>query len=295
MQGIRICLFSLLLLSRLYAQEKDLLGWVTDSTQESVKVVGAFKSTRVINGHSMEQLPAGQLDLRFLHRFGTLQQGFEDFFGLDQATMRFGLDYGISSNLTVGFGRSTYKKEWDAFIKYRILQQEKGGSSVRPVSLVWVSGATINTLDYPDEDPRAIFKYRMGYYNTLIIGRKFSEQFSAQVSPSWVHQNLVDSVNNANNTGALGFGLRYKISRRVALVTDYHWIFTGKQPNSYNPLSIGVDIETGGHVFQLHFSNATGMNERAYINETFYKWGRGEIRFGFNLSRIFTVRKNQIN
>lgn len=275
------------------AQEPDLLKGL-DSVPVRQKVTGAFKSTRVINGHSIEQLPAGQLELRFLHRFGTLQQGFEDFFGLDQATMRFGLDYGVTKSLTLGLGRSTYKKEWDAFVKYRLLQQESGSAARIPVTLTWVSGITTSTLDYPDEDPRSEFRYRLGYYHSLLIGRKFSNQFSAQLSPTWVHQNLVDSVSNFNNTGALGIGLRYKLSRRVALVTDYHWIFAGKQPNSYNPFSVGVDIETGGHVFQLHFSNATGMNERAFVNETFYRWGQGEIRFGFNLSRIFTVKKQVI-
>lgn len=276
------------------AQETDLLKGLADSVPARQKVTGAFKSTRVINGHSIEQLPAGQLDLRFLHRFGTLQQGFEDFFGLDQATMRFGLDYGVTNSLTVGFGRSTYKKEWDAFVKYRLLQQEAGPAARVPVTVTWVSGITTNTLDYPDEDPRSEFRYRLGYYHSLLVGRKFSDHFSAQISPTWVHQNLVDSASNFNNTGALGLGLRYKVSRRVALVADYHWIFAGKQPNSYNPFSVGVDIETGGHVFQLHFSNATGMNERAFINETFYRWGKGEIRFGFNLSRIFTVKKKVI-
>lgn len=276
-----------------FAQQEDLLKNVEDSAARKEYITGAFKSTRVINSHSMEMLGKGLLDVRFLHRFGTVENGISNLFGLDEAKMRFGLDYGISKNLTVGIGRSTHKKEWDGFLKYRIVQQSTGPGSF-PASLVWVSGIATNTLAYQKGDVKNQFKYRTGYYHVLIIGRKFNNKFSMQLNPTFVHQNLVDSIKNYNNTWAIGTGVRFKVSHRVAIVADYHCIVAGKQPGTVNPLSIGVDIETGGHVFQLHFSNSRGMNERAFITETTNKWSKGEIRFGFNLSRVFTVVRPKI-
>ena len=144
--------------------------------------------------------------------------------------------------------------------------------------------------------PKHDIENRIGYYHEIIIGRKFNSWFSLQVSPVYVHQNYVDSVSH-NDTWALGIGGRIKLSRRIAFVADYHPILSGREPGTTDPLSLGIDIETGGHVFQLHFSNSQGMNERAFITETTNSWGKGEVRFGFNLSRVFNVgkKKSRIN
>lgn len=266
----------------------DLVKQLGDEKPKKEFVSAAFKSSRVINGHSIEFIGKGVLDVRILHRFGYLDDGISTLFGLDEASMRMGLDYGLAKNLTIGVGRSTLKKELDGFFKYRIIQQSTGpGSS--PVSLVWVSGMTVHTLKwaYPDRDNK--FSSRLGYYHQLIVGRKFNERFSLQLAPLFVHRNLIDSVKNSNDTWALGIGGRMKISKRVALVLDYHPILSGKQEGTYDPLSVGFDIETGGHVFQLHFSNATGMNEKEFITNTTGEFWKGEIRFGFNLSRVFSL------
>ncbi|MBU3714093.1 MAG: hypothetical protein FGM46_04010 [Ferruginibacter sp.] len=286
----------------LKAQETDLLSLV-DSNQQAQKVFvnNAFKSSRVINGHSIEFIGKGILDVRILHRFGTLNSGAVNLFGLDQASMRMGLDYGVNKDLTVGIGRSTELKEFDGFVKYRLIQQSTGSKKSSPVSVVWVSGMTLKTAPWEVPDRKNFFSSRVGYYHQVIVGRKFSENFSAQIAPTLVHLNLVKGINYTNDIFAVGFGARYKLSKRVAFVVDYHQLIN---PNAFkdddeggsdqfntlkNALSIGFDIETGGHVFQLHFSNSTGMNEKAFISNTTSTWGKGQIRFGFNLSRVFTV------
>jgi hypothetical protein len=228
------------------------------------------------------------LDFRILHRFGPVKQGIGDLFGQDQASMRMGFDFGLSNNLTIGFGRTTFKKEYDAFIKYRLIHQEQAGT---PVSLVAVAGTSIFTYKSPDPLKPLTFNDRTGYYAQLIIGRKFNESFSLQLSPTVVYRNMIDPADK-KTIYALGIGARHKISKRVAFVVDYSLVANGLPMSvGTNPLSIGVDIETGGHVFQLHFSNSTGMNERSFITETTNSWSKGEFQFGFNLSRIFSLKK----
>lgn len=268
------------------AQEDLLKGLEAD--QKNNKVSGAFKSSRVINGHSIEMLGAGILDFRILHRFGPVKQGIGDLFGLDQASMRMGFDFGLTNDLTIGFGRTTFKKEYDAFIKYRLVQQSQTGT---PVSLVAVAGASVFTYKSPDPLKPFTFNDRSGYYAQLIVGRKFNDAFSMQLSPTLVYRNMIDP-GDKKTIYALGIGARHKISKRVAFVVDYSLVANGLPMSvGTNPLSIGVDIETGGHVFQLHFSNSTGMNERSFITETTNKWSKGEFQFGFNLSRVFNLKK----
>ena len=284
--------FFLLFLYLTSFSQEDLLQALGKDSATKEYITSAFKSSRVINGHSMEFIGKGVLDFRILHRFGPVNQGIEEFFGLDQASMRMGFDYGLSKNLTIGIGRSTLQKELDGFIKYRLIHQSKGpGSS--PVSLVLVTGMTIITQENDDPAKDVTFSDRSAYYYQAIVGRKFSQRFTLQLSPTLVHRNEVQ-LNDDNDTYALGIGSRFKLSKRVAFVVDYFYVFNGlPKEQNYNPLSVGVDIETGGHVFQLHFSNASGMNERAFITETVNDWGKGEIQFGFNLSRVFNIGKKK--
>ncbi|MCB0530010.1 MAG: hypothetical protein KDC61_11745 [Saprospiraceae bacterium] len=277
------------------AQSGGLLS-LLDEQYSLDRVTNAFKSPRVINTHSMEMLSPGTMDFRILHRFGEVSQGAYQLFGLDQASMRLGLDFGITSNLSAGVGRSTAKKEVDGFLKYRILWQSTGRRNI-PVSVVWVSGMTVNGLSDPIgiEGVPVTFSRRLGYYHELIIGRKFNEWFTLQVSPTLIHNNLVANRLVPNELYAVGIGGRAKFTKRIAFVWDYTYVINRFPANlNYNPLSIGFDIETGGHVFQLHFSNAVGMNERAYISDANSNWLKGEIRFGFNLSRVFQLVKRNI-
>jgi hypothetical protein len=284
-----------LLLNQLIFAQGDLLSLVEKKDEKKKEyITNAFKSTRVINGHSMEFVGKGVMDVRILHRFGPVNSGFNNLFGLDQANMRFGFDYGVLKSLMVGIGRSNVGKEWDGYIKFRPIWQAEGGTWPWPVSVVIVTGGTITTAPWADPNRKNFFTSRMAFYNEVIIGRKFSERFSLQVSPLLVHRNIVALATDKNNIYAVGIGARFKLSRRTAFVVDYHYIASGLDKTVYkDPLSVGFDIETGGHVFQLHFSNATGMNEKAFITNTTNQWGKGEIRFGFNLSRVFTVAKSQ--
>lgn len=272
-----------------YSQEKGLLDELGEDQQTEI-VTSTFKSPRVIHSHSVEMLQKGVLDFRILHRFGPVNGGAYEFFGLDAATMRLSFDYGIMNNLTVGVGRSTRNKELDGMLKYKIFSQTTGKKNF-PVSIVWTSGMMINTLHDPFGDAiQANFTRRLAFYHELIIGRKFSDKFSAQLTPTLLHRNITVTSVDPNTYYGLGFGARYKVSNRVAIVIDYVHSFN-RFPGKliYDPLAIGVDIETGGHVFQLHFSNAIGMNERSFLTDPNTDWTKGNIMFGFNLSRVFQI------
>ncbi len=285
-----ICLASLLAFMPVRAQELDLLSMIEPEEQPVERVRNAFKATRVINGHSIEMLAGGVLDFRILHRFGRLNDGSYELFGLDQASIRLGLDYGINDWLTVGVGRSTFRKEIDGLVKAKLVWQTSGGKSF-PFSVVAVEGITMNTLKFADPERTNYFSSRLAYYHQLIIGRKFSDRISFQLSPTMVHRNLVDSFSTRHDLFALGAGGRIKITNRLAFTFDFfpvldNWI----HDTDYNhPLSVGFDIETGGHVFQLHFTNTRGMDERAFITDTEGRWSDGDIHFGFNISRVFTL------
>jgi len=312
------------------AFSQDLLKLVNDSSSKKEYVTRAFKSTRVIMGQSMEMLGKGVMDVRILHRFGYINSGLYDFFGWDQgAQMRFGFDFGLSKNFMIGVGRTSLDKEYDALFKWRPLQQSKGpGSS--PVSILLTGDFTVNTTKseqyfiFPNRLPAFTkvaqgsdtvnmpvtygFDDRWSFYSGVIIGRKFSENFSLQLTPEVVLHHIYalrpSSALDINYAGqrdqvgtntifALGVGARYKLSKRIAFVVDYHHVFSGWNQDDgvdyQDPLSVGFDIETGGHVFQLHFSNAIGMNEKAILGGTTDKWSKGDVRFGFNLSRVFTI------
>jgi len=306
---IAALLFSIVGFNSAFAQDDLLSGLEEKNPKEYIN--NAFKSSRVINGHSMEFIGKGVLDTRILHRFGLINSGFNNLYGLDQANMRIGFDYGLGKDLTIGIGRSNVGKEYDGFIKYRVVHQSVGGKHHSPVSVVLITGMTLNSTPWANPDRKNYFSSRLGFYNQIIVGRKFTEAFTLQVSPTHVHLNLVPTNADLNDVFAVGTGARIKISRRTAFVVDYHYILKDFSKNLFlgddddddnnavsgnlqidkyvNPLSVGFDIETGGHVFQLHFSNSTGMNEKAFITNTSNKWGKGEIRFGFNLSRVFTV------
>ncbi len=288
-------LFLLLMISALtsFAQDdEDLLGGLEEEKPKKEYVYNAFKSSRVIMSHSMEMLRPGILDFRILHRFGNVNQGLKELFGLDQATIRLGLDYAITSDLTVGVGRAGYKKELDGFIKYRPIQQAKGPKAL-PFSLVLVGGSSINTLPWKDPTRKNYFSSRMSYYGQMILGRKFNESFTLQLMPTIVHQNLVTTAKDPNDLYAAGIGGRIKLSKRISLNCDYYYVVNRNEEIAgfHNPLSVGFDIETGGHVFQLHFTNAIGMNERVFLTETNNDWGDGDIQFGFNISRAFQIKK----
>lgn len=250
-----------------------------------------FKTTRLINGHTVENVGKGVLDIKISHRFGKVNGGGYNLFGLDNATMRMGGDYGITNRLMVGIGRSTFEKTYDAFFKYKVLRQSTGKKRM-PITLSYVPTIALKTLKSFDTSRKNYFSSRLFFTHQLIIGRKFSEQTSLQLMPTYTHRNLVTLASEPNDLIAIGIGGRQKLSKRVSLNAEYYYQLPDyKLAGTTNALSIGFDIETGGHVFQLHFTNSQGMSERTFITETTGKWGKGDIFFGFNISRVFTIGK----
>jgi hypothetical protein len=243
-------------------------------------------ATRLVNTHATEHLGKGEFDFRILHRFGPLNGGFKTMYGLDQAQMRLALDYGLSEHLSVGIGRSTLFKEYDAFVKCRLLRQ--GVENRYPISAVWVSGMFLNSLRWAVPDRDNLFSSRLAYAHQLLMSRRFGKRFMAQLTPGMVHRNLVATNQQDNDIWFLGLGGRMNLSQRFTLVADYqHRIAGNWEENRANPLTLGLDINTGGHVFQLHVSTARGMNERAHLTETEAGGTISGLRFGFNLSRVF--------
>lgn len=272
--------------------QDDLLSLIDDDKPKKEFVEYSFKSSRVIMSQSMELIRPGVLDFRILHRFGNINGGAYELFGLDNATMRMGFDFGLTKNLMIGIGRSTNKKELDGFIKYRLIHQAKQGGL--PFSVLISAGSSLNTLKFTDTARKNYFSSRMAYYGQAIIGSKLSEGFTIQVMPTVVHRNLVASVEDPNDLFAAGVGSRLRLSRRISLNVDYYYrINPNEADGTKNPFSVGFDIETGGHVFQLHFTNAVGMNEKVFLTETTNDWAKGDIQFGFNISRSFQIKKKK--
>ena len=252
-----------------------------------------FKTTRLINGHTVENVGKGVMDVKISHRFGKVNGGGYELFGLDNATMRMGFDFGLTNYLMIGIGRSTFQKTYDAFFKVKLLRQSKGKRNM-PVTVSYVPTIALKTLRFDDTSRKNYFSSRLFFTHQLLIGRKFSESTSLQIMPTYSHRNLVQSVAEPNDLLALGIGGRQKLSKRVSLNFEYYYqLPLYKLLNTTNSLSVGFDIETGGHVFQLHFTNSQGMSERTFINETTGLWEKGDIFFGFNISRVFTIGKRK--
>ncbi len=272
----------------------DLLNMLNQETQQTRRkeiTTATFKTTRIVNGHSIENVGAGVLDLRFNHRFGRLNQGAKDLFGLDNAYIRIGLEYGIWDRLMVGVGRSSIGKEYDGFLKYKLLQQSTGGKNM-PITLSLFTSMVINTEPWADPTRQNYFSSRLYYTHQLLIARKFSEGLSLEINPTYVHYNLAPSGTLKNDFYSIGIGGRQKIGKRMSLNVEYYYQLSDyKLPGTTDALSVGIDIETGGHVFQLLFSNSRLMNDKSFITQTTGKWGDGDIHFGFNLSRVFTIKK----
>lgn len=290
---IRWLIFFLLLTCQARAQD-DLMNLLNKETPPASPdyTIGTFKSTRLINGHSVETRAKNVLEFVISHRFGTLNSTSYQFFGLDDAEIRLGLDYGVTDRLNIGIGRNSFQKTFDGFVKYKVLRQSSGSRQV-PVSIVLFASVAVNSLRSPEFPENTVFSDRLAFVYEGIIARKLSQQFSLQLSPTWVHRNFVLNSGERNDIFALGIGGRYKLTKRVALNVEYYYRVSESPSAFHNSLAIGFDIETGGHVFQLHFTNSRGMIEKAFITETTGNFFRGDIHFGFNISRSFNLVKKQ--
>jgi hypothetical protein len=266
--------------------QDDLLSELSkDDKQSADPVLATFNGTRIINGHSVETKPKGALEFIITHRFGTLNSGGYNMWGLDDAFIRIGLEYAITDRLGIGYGRSSVDKTYDYYLKYKLLQQQEG----MPVTVTAFGSASYNAsmnVTFPELKTSD----KMSYVAQAHIARKFSDRLSLQVSPTYLHRNTVDQDIASNDLLALGFGGRVKVSKIVALVGEYYLRLNEKSENPFNnSMGLGIEFDTGGHIFHLVFTNSRGMVERPFLAETEGDFFDGDIHFGFNITRTFQL------
>lgn len=276
-----------------FAQDLDSLlqGFMEEETEYTT---ATFKATRILNGHSVEQMDEGQMDFRISHRFGLVNSGAYEFFGLDQAHIHLSFEYGIKDWIMVGIGRGTFEKTIDGFTKIKLLRQSTGLREM-PLSVSYMGGIYVNGLKWSDTERENYFWQRLDYAHQILIARKFSPALSLQLAPSYLHQNLVVTAADPNDIFALGAGGRLKLSKRISINAEYYYLFIPDNETLsspiYNPFSLGIDIDTGGHVFQIILTNSVGMTENAFLGHTLGRWLDGDIHLGFNISRVFQLKK----
>ncbi len=298
LNALSICLVLVLPLQS-FAQD-DLMSMLEDeveSTDDS-RVYATFKTMKAVNFHTIEMVKKKSLDFRVTHRFGNMGAtsggGFHNIWGIDNSNdIRISFDYGVTNDLQVGFGRSKRNELIDANIKYRILAQT---AKKTPISLV----ALANFGFTPKRDLNEFFtsaSNRFNYVHQLIIARKFGERFSLELIPTHVYQNLRfkdDSGEDSHSILAVGVAARLKLTQRVALIADYAYIAsdyrrTHASVNYQDPLGLGLEVETGGHVFHITVTNASGIVENNFLLDTRDDWTQGGMKLGFNISRVFNL------
>ena len=286
----------ILMVNFAWAQD-DLLDMLKAENTVSSPVLATFKGTRIITGQSNENIAKKHLNFLILHRFGELKDDawYYSLLGIDAATVRLALDYGITNKLMVGVGRSSVAKIYDFSVKYKLFQQTSGGKKNFPIAISYYGNMGLNTTTFADPTRDNYFTSRLNFCNQLIISKKVTPGISLQITPTFVHRNLVAKTSDPNDVIALGLGGSFKITRSTRFNIEYYPRLTGRDeliPNTNNNfedyLAVGVDIETGGHVFQLMFSNSTYMFEQGFVAQTTGKWSDFGIRLGFNLSRTFS-------
>lgn len=278
-------LIILLMLSSFTSYSQNLEDILDEETVETTVITSAtFKGTRILNGHSIETRKKGEFEFLISHRFGRINSGIDDLFGLDESNIRFGFEYAINDDLTIAFGRSSFEKTYDGYVKYKILKQKDDKSF--PFSLVYFGSTTSKTIkDYAPEN-KPTFTNRLTYTNQLLIARKFSTDFSLQLTPTHIHYNTILKDTDDHDIYALGIGSRLKITKRISLNAEYFYTLNSFK-DTRNSLAFGVDMQTGGHVFQLILSNSKSMIEKGFITEGTGDFFKGDIHLGFNISRIF--------
>lgn len=294
-RNLMLLLFTMLSLKAVYAQD-DLLGMLEEEdTEDTVTqyTYATFKGQRVINGQSVELTAKNELTFVIQHRFGEVGGGAYELWGLDQSTIRFGLEYGVFNWLDVGFGRSSYKKTYDGYLKAKLLRQRTGAHPF-PVTVAAFSSVAVSTLKWDQPALPDYFTNRLAFTNQLLIARKFGSAVSIQLSPSYVHRNLVETPQDQNDVYALGVGGRVKLTNRMSVNAEYFYQFDGYNKSvTFDAIAVGIDLETGGHVFQFMLTNSKGMIDPYFIADTTGDITKGGIYLGFNISRVFTLKKEE--
>ncbi len=264
--------------------QNDLLNQLDDENTNIIPVIATFKGTRIVNAQSVELVKPKILEFMIQHRFGSLKNGMYDLFGMDNAAIRFNLEYGINDSVSIGLGRSSLKKTYDIFSKIKLMNQ----SNVFPFSMVIFAKTEIETLKR-ENDISGELVNRLTYDSQFLIARKFNHRFSAQVMPTWIHHNLVKTHDDVHNFYSIGVGGRIKVTKRVSLNADTFFPMGERDSTFVQSWGIGCDIETGGHVFQIMVTNVQGAFESAYTEKASGTIDRMDIYLGFNISRVFAI------
>ena len=269
----------------LSSAQDDLLNEIDTDTIIDNYATAAFKGLKIVNFESTKLVAKEELTFIVSHRFGSIENGFDSFFGLDDAVTRLNFVYGLTDAVNIGVSRSSFQKIYEISAKYRLVRQKENGF---PFTIVGVNSILANSALEKENLPKLEFKDRLGYTMQFLISRKVSPSLSLELAPTFFHDNYVAFDAQHNSQYALGFGARQKISKRWSINMDYGWHLNRADNSPFkNPLSIGFDLETGGHVFQMHFSNAQAMNTNGFLGQATGDWSDGNIYFGFNLSRVF--------
>jgi len=281
-----LLLFLLLSVHFTVFSQDDLMALLNEQVEEPVVYAEAtFKGSRLINGHTVQTRKAKAFEFLISHRFGRLNAGAYELFGIDGANIRLGFEYGLTDRITIGLGRNSFEKTFDSFAKINLLKQSKG-RRVMPLSVAYLTSAALKTLRGQEQFPTVTSK--LVYTHQILIARKFSNLFSLQLMPTLIHRNLILAEQKNSDVYAMGVGGRFKLTRRLSLNAEYYHRFdVPESDTNYNAIAVGVDIETGGHVFQLHLTNSRAMIEKGFITETNGDFFNGDIHFGFNVSRVF--------
>ena len=285
---MKVLAFLILVITPLlqFAQtDNGLLDELESGVRVDRNVSSAFKTLKIVNLESTKL--AAKKDLYFViaHRFGSVSGGAKEFFGFDQSTIRISLWYGLTKWLTIGGSRSSFQKVYDVTAKYKFIQQKIEGF---PVTIVGFNAVSVNTELSRSYIPLLTYGNRLTYVSQILISKKFGRTLSLQIAPTFLHENYVANDLQENSQYGIGGGGRYKISNRVSINADYVYHLNRASNKVFrNPLSLGIDIETGGHVFQVHFTNAQPMYDAGFISAAAGDWTKGDFFFGFNLVRVF--------
>jgi hypothetical protein len=283
----------------LKAQEADSLLKSMDGNSFTGATSSAFKDTRVVLSHSSETQKAHALDMRIRHHFGDIGGEFgssHTLYGLDIATdLYIGFDYGVTDRLTIGIGRSKFNELYNLFIKQKAIQQQEGSS---PVTVTLLAQGGWITREKQQENEFSGSSNRSSYFLQAIVARRFSDRLSLQVSPSYLLRSDFIEFGDEKNLFSLGFAGRLKLKKRLSLVADYQLVNSFGRSETFakkyfNPLGVGLEIETGGHIFSLNFMNAEHIIENSFIPDTQKSWSNGGMRFGFVISRNFNIGKSK--
>ena len=267
----------------LMAQD-DLLDLINEEPATPVHVTATFKATRIVNSQSIELARPKTLEFMILHRFGSMKNGVYDLFGMDEAAIRFDLKYGINDRISTGAGRSSLKKNYDIFSKIKLMNQ----SNVFPFSIVIFADVEIETLRRENKFSDKLVN-RLTYDSQLLIARKFNQNLSFQIMPTWVHYNLVKKDEDAHDLYSMGVGGRMKVTKRVSLNADTFFPLGERDNDFTQSWGLGFDIQTGGHVFQIMVTNVQGSYESAYIENASGSIDGMNIYLGFNITRVFSL------